>query len=81
MVVRTTCLCACVAKGHLNKEGLCYTPKKGKVAFAPHKTSFVKNNGRYCTSCKQVGRTRNHMPMNPQLSLIPVIFLQWVPMV
>ena len=39
----------------LNKEGLCYTPKKGKVAFAPHKTSFVKNNSRFCTSCKQVG--------------------------
>ena len=29
----------------LNKEGLCYTPKKGKAAFAPHNTSFVKNNG------------------------------------
>ena len=25
------------------------------MAFAPHKTSFVKNNGRFCTSCKQVG--------------------------
>ena len=32
-----------------------YTPKKGKVAFAPRKTSFVINNGRFCTSCKQVG--------------------------
>ena len=31
----------------LNKEGLGYTPMKGKVAFAPHKTSFVKNNGRF----------------------------------
>ena len=31
------------------------TPRKGKAAFAPHKTSFVKNNGRYCCSCKQVG--------------------------
>jgi hypothetical protein len=30
-------------------------PKKGKVVFAPHKTSFVKNNGLFCTSCKQVG--------------------------
>jgi hypothetical protein len=30
-------------------------PKKDKVTFAPHKTSFVKNNGRFCTSCKQVG--------------------------
>ena len=39
----------------LYKEGLGYTPKKGKAAFAPHKTSFVKNNGRFCTRCKQVG--------------------------
>jgi hypothetical protein len=31
------------------------TPKKGKAAFAPHKTSFAKNNGQYCYSCKQVG--------------------------
>ena len=25
------------------------------MAFAPHKTNFVKNNGRFCISCKQVG--------------------------
>ena len=37
------------------KERLGYTPKKAKAVFAPHKTSFVKNNGRFCTSCKQVG--------------------------
>ena len=43
---------------YLNKEGLGYTPKKGKAAFAPHKTSFVKNNGQFCTSCKQVGHKR-----------------------
>ena len=55
MVVRTTCLCAWVAKDFLNKEGLGYIPKKGKAAFAPHKASFVKNNGRFYTSCKQVG--------------------------
>ena len=42
----------------LYKEGLGYTPKKGKAAFAPHKTSFVKKNGRFCTSCKQVGHKR-----------------------
>ena len=55
MEVRTACLCAWVAKEALYKEGLGYIPKKGKAAFAPHKTSFVKNNGRFCTSCKQVG--------------------------
>jgi hypothetical protein len=32
-----------------------YIPKKSKATFAPHKTSFVKNNGWFCTSCKQVG--------------------------
>ena len=42
-------------RASLYKEGLGYTPKKAKVAFAPHKTSFVKYNGRFCTSCKQVG--------------------------
>jgi hypothetical protein len=29
----------------LNKEGLGYTPKKGKAAYATHKVSFVKGNG------------------------------------
>jgi hypothetical protein len=37
------------------QRGIGLTPKKGKAAFAPHKTGFVKNNGRFCTSCKQVG--------------------------
>jgi hypothetical protein len=39
----------------LYKEGLGYISKKGKAAFANHKISFVRNNGRYCKSCKQVG--------------------------
>ena len=55
MAVRTTFLYAWVSKELLYKEGLGYTPKKGKAAFAPHKTSFVKNNDRFCTNCKQVG--------------------------
>jgi hypothetical protein len=38
----------------LNKEGLGYTPKKGKAAFATHKVSFVKGTGRFCNRCKQV---------------------------
>jgi hypothetical protein len=51
------CLLMCLGsqRASLYKEGLGYTPRKGKAAFAPHKTSFVKNNGRFCTSCKQVG--------------------------
>jgi hypothetical protein len=48
-------MCLGSQRASLYKERLGYTPKKGKAAFAPHKTSFVRNNGRYCTSCKQVG--------------------------
>jgi hypothetical protein len=68
----------------LNKEGLVYTSKKGKATFATHKTSFVKNNGRFCNSCKQVGhleqycKNKNHKLMYPQLSLILVICLSSV---
>ena len=35
----------------LNKEGLGYTPKKGKATFATHKTQFVRGNGRFCNKC------------------------------
>jgi hypothetical protein len=48
-------MCLGSQRASLYKERLGYTPKKGKAAFAPHKTSFVKNNGRFSTSCKQVG--------------------------
>ena len=36
----------------LNKEGLGYTPKKGKVAFVTPKACFVKGNGQFCNRCK-----------------------------
>jgi hypothetical protein len=48
-------MCLGSQRASLHKEGLGYIPKKGKAAFAPHKTSFVRNNGRYCKACKQVG--------------------------
>ena len=48
-------MCLGSQRASLYKEGLGYTLKKGKMVFAPHKTSFVKNNGRFCTSSKQVG--------------------------
>ena len=55
-MVSTTCLCAWVVKELLStKRDWAIPSKKGKAAFAPHKTSFVKNDGRFCTSCKQVG--------------------------
>ena len=51
------CLLMCLGSqwASLYKEGLGYTPKKDKAAFTPHKTCFVKNNGRFYISCKQVG--------------------------
>ena len=60
----------------LNKEGLGYTPKKGKKAFATHKTSFVKINGRYCNRCKQVGQLElncNKMNKNKKIANVPYI--------
>jgi hypothetical protein len=50
-------LLKCLDSQHfsLNKEGLGYTPKKGKVAFVTPKASFVRSNGQFCHSCKQVG--------------------------
>ena len=39
-------MCLGSQRASLYKEGLGYTPKEGKAAFAPHKTSFVKNCGR-----------------------------------
>jgi hypothetical protein len=45
-------MCLGNQRASLYKEGLDYTSKKGKVVSAPHKTSFMKNNGRFYTSCK-----------------------------
>jgi hypothetical protein len=42
-------------RASLYKERLSYTSKKGKAVFAPHKTSFMKNNNQFCTSSRQVG--------------------------
>lgn len=47
--------CLCSQNLSLFKEGLGYTPKKGKAAFTPYKTSFVKGDGQFCNRCKQVG--------------------------
>jgi chromosome segregation ATPase len=45
-------MCLGSQRTSLYKEGLGYATKKGKTTFAPHKTSFIKNNGQFCTSCK-----------------------------
>jgi hypothetical protein len=60
----------------LNKKGLGYTPKKGKAAFATHKPSFMKSNGRFCNRCKQVGHLEhncNKINKNKKNANIPYI--------
>jgi len=60
----------------LNKEGLGYTPKKGKAAFVTHKPSFVKSNGWYYNRCKQVGHLElncNIMNKNKKNANVPYI--------
>ena len=47
-----------------NKEGLDYTPKKGKVAFVTPKASFVKGNGRFCNRRKQVEHIEQYYKTN-----------------
>jgi hypothetical protein len=61
----------------LNKEGLCYTSKKGKAAFATPKPSFVKSKDRFCNRCKQVGHVEhncnkiNKNKLNANVTRIP----------
>ena len=59
-------MCLGSQRASLYKEGLGYNPKKGKAAFAPHKTSFVKNNCQFCTSYKQVGHKRVKGTVTPK---------------
>jgi hypothetical protein len=53
----------------LNKEGLGYTPKKGKASFPTHKVSFVKGNGQFCNRCKQVGHIEKNYKTNKNKKL------------
>ena len=48
----------------LNKEGLGYTPKKGKATFVTPNASFVKGNGQFCNRCKQVGHIEQNYKTN-----------------
>ena len=57
-------MCLGSQRASLYKEGLGYTPKKGKAAFAPHKTSFVKNNDRFCNRCKQGRHVEQYCKIN-----------------
>jgi superfamily II DNA helicase RecQ len=48
----------------LNKEGLGYTPKKGKAAFVTPKARFVKGNGRFCNRRKQIEHIEQYCKTN-----------------
>jgi hypothetical protein len=48
----------------LNKEGLGYTPKKGKAAFVTPKASFVKGNGQFCNIYKQIRHIEQYCKTN-----------------
>jgi hypothetical protein len=66
-------MCLGNQRASLYKEGFGYIPKNGKAAFAKHKTSFMRNNGRYCKSCKQVGHIEQqcmNKKKNAKVSLI-----------
>ena len=53
MVVRTAYLCAWVAKEFLSRKSDWAIPSR--KARRPLFLTSMKNNGRFCTSCKQVG--------------------------
>ena len=80
-------MCLGSQRASLYKEGLGYTPKKGKAAFAPHKTSFVKNMICFALVASKLviksmsARTKAKMLMYPLLSLILSICLPRVQMV
>jgi hypothetical protein len=57
-------MCLGSQRRSLYKERLGYTPRKGTMTFAPQKTSFVKNNCWFCTSCKQVGHIERYCKTN-----------------
>jgi hypothetical protein len=66
-------MCLGSQRASLYKEGFGYIPKKYKAAFANHKISFVRNNGRYYKSYKQVGHKEQYCKnknKNANISLI-----------
>ena len=59
-VLHRLLMCLGSQRASLYKEGLGYTLKNGKTAFRTPKASFVRGNGRFCTSCKQVGHVEKY---------------------
>jgi hypothetical protein len=60
----------------LNKEGLGYTPRKARWPLQLTSLAFVKSNGRFCNSCKQVGHLEHNchkMNKNKKNANVPYI--------
>nr|CCI55295.1 PH01B001G05.18 [Phyllostachys edulis] len=51
-----------------NKEGLGYVPKKGKK-LVNKPTRFVRQNGKYCHKCREIGHLQQACPMGKTPSL------------
>ena len=51
-----------------NKEGLGYVPKKGKKP-ANKPTRFVRQNGKYCHNCREIGHVQQNCPKGKTPSL------------
>ena len=59
-------------KFSMNKEGFGYIPKKGKTAFVPTKTSFVKASGiPFCENCKNLGHDEKSCMNKKAISFDP----------
>lgn len=59
----------------LNKEGLGCEPKEGKKTFSQHKPSFLKSNGKYFTSCKEVEHLEKDCKSKKIISSIKIVIL------
>ena len=73
-------MCLGSQRASLYKEGLGYTPKKGKAAFAPHKTSFVKNHyyRKLITAGSRTPITDSFGPRWCMSAVIGDLYLRWL---
>ena len=55
-------------KKSINNEGLRYIPKKGRNAFVPQMTTFIKGCDKTCHKCHKVGHVKKDCPSNKNVS-------------
>jgi hypothetical protein len=77
LVVRPACLKFLGSQRFsLIEEGLAYIPKNGMAVFATRKTSFLKENGRFCSKQKQVWHLKQYCK-NKNKVISPIKFDSW----